>query len=198
MPNGQKMTGAEHSDNDSFIYNTPQESLRSGRQSNISTNVQFKSIQQLVEESEVSQTMSDETYTDPVDDAMDDDTDSTPPPSSPPSTPPPSSPPSTPPPSSPPSSGGGGYGRLLMVKQANQGTTEKRNPESRVLDIFGPNLIIESNGPVGVGGALAYQLFSITDKGIKYQQALHASGLATIEADQTLEIQTGRKINQVE
>ena len=26
------------------------------------------------------------------------------------------------------------------------GTTEKRNPESRVLDIFGPNLIIESNG----------------------------------------------------
>ena len=101
MPNGQKMTGAEHSDNDSFIYNTPQESLRSGRQSNISTNVQFKSIQQLVEESEVSQTMSDETYTDPVDDAMDDDTDSIPPPSS---------PPSTPPPSSPPSSGGGGYG----------------------------------------------------------------------------------------
>ena len=106
MPNGQKMTGAEHSDNDSFIYNTPQESLRSGRQSNTSTNIQFKSIQQLVEESEVSQTMSDETYTDPVDDAMDDDTDSTPPPSSPPSTPPPSSPPSTP----PPSSGGGGYG----------------------------------------------------------------------------------------
>ena len=73
------------------------------------------------------------------------------------------------------------------------GSTEKRNPESRVLDIFGPNLIIESNGPVGVGGALAYQLFSITDKGIKYQQALHASGLATIEADQTLEIQTGKK-----
>ena len=95
------MTGAEHSDNDAFIYNTPQESLRSGRQSNTSTNILFKSIQQLVEESEVSQTMSDETYTDPVDDAMDDDTDSTPPPSS---------PPSTPPPSSPPSSGGGGYG----------------------------------------------------------------------------------------
>ena len=30
MPNGQKMTGAEHSDR-SIIYNTPQESLRTGR-----------------------------------------------------------------------------------------------------------------------------------------------------------------------
>ena len=32
-----------------------------------------------------------------------------------------------------------------------------------------------------------------TDKGMKYQQALHASGLSTIEADGTLEIQTGFK-----
>ena len=83
---------------------------------------------------------------------------------------------------------------MLPAGQTSEsGAPENRNPESRVLDIFGPNLIIESNGPVGVGGALAYQLFSITDKGIKYQQALHASGLATIEADQTLEIQTGKK-----
>ena len=82
---------------------------------------------------------------------------------------------------------------MLPAGQTSEsGAPENRNPESRVLDIFGPNLIIESNGPVGVGGALAYQLFSITDKGIKYQQALHASGLATIEADQTLEIQTGK------
>ena len=65
--------------------------------------------------------------------------------------------------------------------------------ESRVLDVFGPNLVIESNGPVGLGGPIAYQLYSVTDKGMKYQQALHASGLATIEADGTLEIQTGRK-----
>ena len=83
---------------------------------------------------------------------------------------------------------------MLPAGQTSEsGAPENRNPESRVLDIFGPNLIIESNGPVGVGGALAYQLFSITNKGIKYQQALHASGLATIEADQTLEIQTGKK-----
>ena len=65
--------------------------------------------------------------------------------------------------------------------------------ESRVLDVFGPNLVIESNGPVGFGGPIAYQLYSVTDKGMKYQQALHASGLATIEADGTLEIQTGKK-----
>ena len=65
--------------------------------------------------------------------------------------------------------------------------------ESRVLDVFGPNLVIESNGPVGLGGPIAYQLYSVTYKGIKYQQALHASGLSTIEADGTLEIQTGFK-----
>ena len=65
--------------------------------------------------------------------------------------------------------------------------------ESRVIDGFGPNLVIESNGNVGVGGQLAYQLYSVTDKGIAYQQALHGSGLATINAEQTLEIQTGLK-----
>ena len=36
--------------------------------------------------------------------------------------------------------------------------------ESRVLDSFGPNLVIESNGNVGVGGQLAYQLYSLNDK----------------------------------
>ena len=57
--------------------------------------------------------------------------------------------------------------------------------ESRVLDVFGPNLVIESNGPVGLGGPIAYQLYAVTDKKMKYQQALHASGLATIDADGT-------------
>ena len=65
--------------------------------------------------------------------------------------------------------------------------------ESRVLDVFGPNFLIETNGPVGVGGGIAYQIFSITDKDYKWQQALHASGLATMEADGSLEIQTGLK-----
>ena len=96
------MTGVEHSDADSIIYNTPQESLRTGRTLNRSTGIQLRPIQDLIKESEASQTTeSADTYTDPVDDSMSDDTDTTPPPST---------PPSTPPPSSPPSSGGGGYG----------------------------------------------------------------------------------------
>ena len=65
--------------------------------------------------------------------------------------------------------------------------------ESRVLDVFGPNLVIESNGPVGLGGPIAYQLYATTDKGAKWQQALHASGLSSMEASHTLEIQTGKE-----
>ena len=108
MPNGLKMTGLQHSDRDSIIYGTPQESLRSGGSpaSNVgSTRIGLRSIQQLVKESETTQTETPQTtentdlYSDPVDTAPDSG-------SSPPSSPPPSSPP----PSSPPSSGGGGYG----------------------------------------------------------------------------------------
>ena len=65
--------------------------------------------------------------------------------------------------------------------------------ESRVLDVFGPNLVIESNGPVGLGGPIAYQLYATTDKGAKWQQAFHGSGLSSMEASHTLEIQTGKK-----
>ena len=111
MPNGLKMTGLEHSDRDTIIYGTPQESLRSGGSpaSNVgSTRIGLRSIQALVQESESTQSETPQTtentdlYSDPVDEAGD-----TPPPSSP---PPSSPPPSSPPPSSPPSSGGGGYG----------------------------------------------------------------------------------------
>ena len=108
MPNGLKMTGLQHSDRDSIIYGTPQESLRSGGSpaSNVgSTRIGLRSIQQLVKESESTQSETPQTtentdlYSDPVDTTPDSG-------SSPPSSPPPSSPP----PSSPPSSGGGGYG----------------------------------------------------------------------------------------
>ena len=103
MPNGDKMTGAVHNDNDAIIYNTPRESLRSGAAptSNVgSTKVGLRSIQQLVAESESTETTTSQTtenvdlYSDPVDEATD------------------TSGGSTPPPSSPPSSGssGGGYG----------------------------------------------------------------------------------------
>ena len=105
MPNGLKMTGLEHSDRDTIIYGTPQESLRSGGSpaSNVgSTRIGLRSIQALVQESESTQSETPQTtentdlYSDPVDEAGD--------------TPPSSPPPSSPPPSSPPSSGGGGYG----------------------------------------------------------------------------------------
>jgi len=105
MPNGLKMTGLQHSNQDSIIYGTPQESLRSGGApaSNVgSTRIGLRSIQQLVKESEITQTETSQTtentdlYSDPVDEAGD----------TPPSTPPSGSPPS----GSPPSSGGGGYG----------------------------------------------------------------------------------------
>ena len=65
--------------------------------------------------------------------------------------------------------------------------------EARVLDSFGPNLVIETNGPVGVGGALAYQLYSTTEKGAKWQHSLHGNGLSTMESTHGLEIQTGKK-----
>ena len=65
--------------------------------------------------------------------------------------------------------------------------------DARVLDVFGPNFLIETNGPVGVGGGVAYQIYSVNDKDYKWQQALHQSGLATMEADGSLEIQTGSK-----
>ncbi len=96
---GQKMVGLAHTTRaHATIYNTPQESLRSGGtpSSNIgSTQIRTRTISELITESEASQTPT-ETYTDPVDEAGD-------------MTPPPSTP-SSPPPSSPPSSGGGGYG----------------------------------------------------------------------------------------
>ena len=106
MPNGQKMTGAVHTESDDIIYNTPQESLRDGSPRGASsTRVNLRSIQQLIQESETTQTTeSADTYTDPVDDTMDMDVDTDIDPT------PPSSPPSTPPSTPPSSGGGGGYG----------------------------------------------------------------------------------------
>ena len=73
------------------------------------------------------------------------------------------------------------------------GAPNSQNSESRVLDVFGPNFIIETNGAVGVGGQLKYQLYSVTNDGVVYQQALYDSGLSAIRAEKTLEIQTGIK-----
>ena len=115
---GVKMVGVAHTTSaHAIIYDTPQESLRSGGTpaSNVgSTQVNLRSIQQLLQESETETettttepsptTPSMDTYSDPVDESQN----NTPPPA-PPSSPPPSSPPpSSPPPSS--GSSGGGYG----------------------------------------------------------------------------------------
>ncbi len=105
---GQKMVGIAHTSSaHASIYNTPQESLGTGKVTGTnvgSSKINLRSIQQLVQESESTQTENMNTYSDPIDEATDT-TDPTPP-SPPPSSPPPSAPPSSP----PPSSGGGGYG----------------------------------------------------------------------------------------
>ena len=44
-----------------------------------------------------------------------------------------------------------------------------------------------------MGGGFAYQLYAKNKKGATWQQALHESGLATMEASDRLEIQTGKK-----
>ena len=114
---GQKMVGLAHTTTPhATIYNTPQESLRSGGtpSSNVgSTQIKTRTITELITESETSQTAT-ESYTDPMNETggttPPPSAPSSPPPSTPPSSPPPSTPPSSPPPSSPPSSGGGGYG----------------------------------------------------------------------------------------
>ena len=83
---------------------------------------------------------------------------------------------------------------MLPAGQTEElGAPNSQNSESRVLDVFGPNFFIETNGAVGVGGQLKYQLYSVTNDGVVYQQALYDSGLSAIRAEKTLEVQTGIK-----
>ena len=65
--------------------------------------------------------------------------------------------------------------------------------ESRSIDVFGPNLLLESGGAVGVAGNLAYQLCSVNDSGFRYSQGLYGSGLSAINAEGTLQIEAGIK-----
>ena len=67
---------------------------------------------------------------------------------------------------------------MLPAGQTEEtGAPNSQNTESRVVDVFGPNFFIETNGAVGVAGQLKYQLYSVTDGGVKYQQALYGNGL---------------------
>ena len=83
---------------------------------------------------------------------------------------------------------------MLPAGQTEEtGAPNSQNSESRVVDVFGPNFFIETNGAVGVAGQLRYQLYSVTGNGDVYQQALYENGLSAIRAEKTLEIQTGIK-----
>ena len=83
---------------------------------------------------------------------------------------------------------------MLPAGQTEEtGAPNSQNTESRVLDVFGPNFFIETNGAVGVAGQLRYQLYSVTGNGDVYQQALYENGLSAIRAEKTLEVQTGIK-----
>jgi len=89
---------------------------------------------------------------------------------------------------------------MLPAGQTEElGAPNSQNSESRVLDVFGPNFLIETNGAVGVAGQLRYQLYSVTGNGDVYQQALYENGLSAIRAERTLEIQAGikNKANEV-
>ena len=80
---------------------------------------------------------------------------------------------------------------MLPAGQTEEtGAPNSQNSESRVLDVFGPNFFIETNGAVGVAGQLKYQLYSVTGNGDVYQQALYENGLSAIRSDKTLEVQT--------
>ena len=47
---------------------------------------------------------------------------------------------------------------MLPAGQTEElGAPNSQNSESRVLDVFGPNFLIETNGAVGVAGQLKYQ-----------------------------------------
>ena len=63
---------------------------------------------------------------------------------------------------------------MLPAGQTEElGAPNSQNSESRVLDIFGPNFLIESNGAVGVAGQLKYQIYSVTNDGVIYLSLIH-------------------------
>ena len=49
---------------------------------------------------------------------------------------------------------------MLPAGQTEEtGAPNSQNSESRVVDVFGPNFFIETNGAVGVAGQLKYQFY---------------------------------------
>ena len=52
--------------------------------------------------------------------------------------------------------------------------------ETRTIDLFGPQFLIETGGPVGVAGQSVYVMSAINESGIRYVQGLYQSGLSKI------------------
>ena len=70
--------------------------------------------------------------------------------------------------------------------------------EARTVDLFGPQLLIESGGAVGVAGQCVWKLSSINESGIRYVQGLFQSGLSKIYAEGPLQVEGGKKAQSSE
>ena len=70
--------------------------------------------------------------------------------------------------------------------------------EARTVDLFGPQLLIESGGAVGVAGQCVWKLSSINESGIRYVQGLYQSGLSKIYAEGPLQVEGGKKAQSSE
>jgi len=70
--------------------------------------------------------------------------------------------------------------------------------ETRTIDLFGPQFLIETGGPVGVAGQSVYVMSAINESGIRYVQGLYQSGLSKINAEGPLQIEAGQKAQSSE
>ena len=66
--------------------------------------------------------------------------------------------------------------------------------EARSIDVFGPNLFLETGGSqVGVAGKTSYTIQAQNESGIKYNQGLYQSGLSRHYSEKTLQVECGVK-----
>ena len=64
--------------------------------------------------------------------------------------------------------------------------------ETRVFDVFGPKLQIETGNPVmGTPGRSAFSLMSTTDSNVKFVQAHTESGLTKFYSEGTMQFEAG-------
>lgn len=62
--------------------------------------------------------------------------------------------------------------------------TDSAGQENRTIDLFGPQLLIETgSNEVGFGGKASYSMQAINDSGFKYNQSLLENGMSSVYAD---------------